>query len=80
WDGSGYPHGLAGNDIPYLARIVAVADSYDAMSSDRPYRPGMEDNKLDGIIRSGAGKQWDPDVVEAFFRARDDIRAISGRA
>ncbi|HVA50034.1 MAG TPA: HD domain-containing phosphohydrolase [Pirellulales bacterium] len=79
WDGSGYPHGLAGTDIPYLARIVAVADSYDAMSSDRPYRPGMEDNKLDGIIRSGAGKQWDPDVVEAFFRVRDDIRAISGR-
>ena len=79
WDGSGYPHGLTGTDIPYLARIVAVADSYDAMASDRPYRPGMEDGKLDGIIRSGAGKQWDPDVVEAFFRVRDDIRAISGR-
>lgn len=80
WDGRGYPHGLAGADIPYLARIVAVADSYDAMASDRPYRPGMEDGKLDGIIRSGAGKQWDPDVVDAFFRARDDIRAISGRS
>jgi putative nucleotidyltransferase with HDIG domain len=79
WDGSGYPHGLDGEKIPYLARIVAVADSYDAMASDRPYRPGMEDSALDEIIRSGAGKQWDPHVVEAFFRARDDIRAISGR-
>ena len=79
WDGSGYPNGLAGEDIPYLARIAAVADAYDAMASDRPYRPGMEDERLDEIIRTGAGKQWDPDVVAAFFRARDDIRAISGR-
>ncbi|HET6882741.1 MAG TPA: HD domain-containing phosphohydrolase [Pirellulales bacterium] len=79
WDGSGYPHGLAREDIPYLARIVAVADSYDAMASDRPYRPGMEDERLDQIIRSGAGQQWDPKIVEAFFRAREDIRAISGR-
>lgn len=80
WDGTGYPHGLAGTEIPFLARIVAVADAYDAMASDRPYRAGMEDDKLDSIIRSGAGRQWDPDVVEAFFRARDDIRAISGRS
>jgi putative nucleotidyltransferase with HDIG domain len=79
WDGSGYPFGLAGTNIPFLARIVAVADAYDAMSSDRPYRKGMEDAKLDGIFRTGAGKQWDPDVVEAFFAARDDIRAISQR-
>jgi len=79
WDGRGYPHGLAGEEIPYLARIVAVADAYDAMASDRPYRAGMDDDKLDSIIRSGAGQQWDPRVVEAFFSARDDIRAISGR-
>ncbi|HVX13735.1 MAG TPA: HD-GYP domain-containing protein [Pirellulales bacterium] len=79
WDGSGYPHGLAGEDIPYLARIVAVADSYDAMASDRPYRSGMADERLDEIIRAGAGQQWDANVVKAFFRARDDIRAISGR-
>lgn len=79
WDGTGYPHGLAAEGIPYLARIVAVADAYDAMASDRPYRAGMEDEKLDAIIRKGAGQQWDPQVVEAFFRARDDIRAISSR-
>lgn len=79
WDGKGYPYGLSGTNIPYLARIVAVADAYDAMSSDRPYRKGMEDEKLDAIFRGGAGKQWDPDVVAAFFAARDDIRAISLR-
>jgi len=79
WDGKGYPYGLSGTNIPFLARIVAVADAYDAMSSDRPYRKGMEDAKLDAIFRAGSGKQWDPDVVDAFFRARDDIRAISLR-
>lgn len=79
WDGKGYPHGLAAEQIPFLARIVAVADAYDAMASDRPYRAGMDDDKLDSIIRAGAAKQWDPQVVEAFFAARDDIRAISGR-
>jgi HD-GYP domain-containing protein (c-di-GMP phosphodiesterase class II) len=79
WDGSGYPHALAGENIPYLARIAAVADSYDAMASDRPYRAGMADEKLDEIIRAGAGQQWDPTVVAAFFRVREDIRAISGR-
>lgn len=79
WDGKGYPFGLSGTNIPYLARIVAVADAYDAMASDRPYRKGMEDEKLDNIFRNGAGVQWDPDVVAAFFRCRDDIRKISQR-
>ncbi|MEX2561498.1 MAG: hypothetical protein WD403_16355 [Pirellulales bacterium] len=58
---------------------MAFADAYYAMAIDRPYRAGMEDFKLDAIIRAGAGQQWDPRVVEAFFRVRDDIRAISGR-
>jgi HD-GYP domain-containing protein (c-di-GMP phosphodiesterase class II) len=79
WDGSGYPEGLAGEDIPYLARIVAVADAFDAMSSDRPYRRGMPDEKLDTVLREGAGVQWDARVVEAFFRARDDVRDIALR-
>jgi HD-GYP domain-containing protein (c-di-GMP phosphodiesterase class II) len=77
WDGKGYPYGLTGTNIPYLARIVAVADAFDAMSSDRPYRKGMPDDKLDAIFQAGAGKQWDPDVVAAFFRAREDIRKIT---
>lgn len=80
WDGKGYPHGLAGESIPLLARIVAVADSFDAMSSDRPYRSGMAEERLDAILRDGAATQWDAEVIAAFFRARDDIREISRRA
>jgi putative nucleotidyltransferase with HDIG domain len=77
WDGHGYPRALASHDIPFFARIVAVADAFDAMGSDRPYRQGMPEAKLDAILREGSGTQWDPAVIEAFFRARDDIRAIS---
>jgi HD-GYP domain-containing protein (c-di-GMP phosphodiesterase class II) len=79
WDGSGYPFGLAGEEIPFFARIVAVADACDAMSSDRPYRKGMGDDRLDTILREGAGLQWDPRVIEAFFAAREEIRVV-GRA
>jgi putative nucleotidyltransferase with HDIG domain len=79
WDGKGYPFGMAGTNIPLLARIAAVADAYDAMSSDRPYRKGMDDEKLNAVIREGAGQQWDPNVVDAFFHARDDIREIAAR-
>jgi len=79
WDGGGYPRGLAGEAIPLMARIVAVADAFDAMGSDRPYRKGMPEEKLDSILRAGAGKQWDAQVTDAFFRARGDIREISGR-
>ncbi len=76
WDGRGYPSGMKGDEIPLLARIVGVADAFDAMSSDRPYRKGMPDEKLDAILRDGAGKQWDAQVVEALFCARDDVRQI----
>jgi HD-GYP domain-containing protein (c-di-GMP phosphodiesterase class II) len=74
WDGSGYPHNLAGTDIPYLARICAVADAFDAMSSDRPYRKGMPDEKVDTIFHEGRGNQWDAEIVDAFFAVRDEIR------
>jgi HD-GYP domain-containing protein (c-di-GMP phosphodiesterase class II) len=77
WDGGGYPHNLDAERIPFAARIVAVADAYDAMSSDRPYREGMSQEKIEQILHNGAGKQWDPDIVEAFFKAKDDIRGIS---
>jgi HD-GYP domain-containing protein (c-di-GMP phosphodiesterase class II) len=76
WDGSGYPDKLAGEDCPKLARIVAVADSIDAMSSDRPYRKGIPDAKLDAILRQGAGKQWDARIVDAVFQVRDELRRI----
>lgn len=77
WDGAGYPSRLGSQQIPLAARIVAVADSYDAMSSDRPYRKGMPEEKIEKIFRSGAGRQWDPEVIDAFFRAADDIRMIA---
>jgi HD-GYP domain-containing protein (c-di-GMP phosphodiesterase class II) len=76
WDGSGYPHGLQLEESPLLARIVAVADSIDAMSSDRPYRKGIPDEKLDIILREGAGSQWDPQVINAAFQVRDELRRI----
>lgn len=76
WDGKGYPHGLAGEEIPQIARIMAVADAYDAMTSDRPYRNGMPDEKVDGIFKQGAGAHWDQAVVDAYFRAKEDIEAI----
>ena len=59
WNGKGYPFGLSGEEIPFFARIVSVADAFDAMSSDRPYRKGIPDEQLDAILREGAGKQWD---------------------
>ena len=76
WDGRGYPHGLSGEDIPQIARIMAVADAYDAMTSDRPYRAGMPDEKVDDIFRDGTGDYWDPEVVAAYFRAKKDIEQI----
>lgn len=76
WDGSGYPARLKGEQIPLLARIVAVADAYDAMGSDRPYRKGLPDEKIEAILREGAGKQWDPQVVSAFFAAINDLRKL----
>lgn len=76
YDGSGYPAGLAGAEIPLMARILAVADAYDAMTSSRPYRVGMPKAKADAILRDGAGKQWDATVVEALAAAHQDIDQI----
>lgn len=77
WDGKGYPHGLSGEGIPLLARIAAVADAYDAMTSDRPYRKGMPQEKVEMIFRDGSGVHWDPRVIDAFFACRDDILKIA---
>ena len=77
WDGTGYPCKLAGEAIPYEARILAVADSFDAMSSSRPYRQRLSPLKIDQILKDGAGKQWDPDIIEALFACRADVEAIA---
>ena len=72
WDGGGYPHGLCGAATPLLARILAVADAFSAMTTDRPYRKGMTETKALGILRDGIGTQWDPACVDAFLEARKE--------
>lgn len=67
WDGKGYPHGLRSNQIPLLARILAVADAYDAMTQDRPYRQAMARRDAILEIKENAGKQFDPEVVRIFL-------------
>ncbi len=70
WDGGGYPDGLVGEAIPLGARIVAVADSFDAMTTDRPYRKALPLEQVWETLRTGAGTQWDPAVVDAFISAQ----------
>lgn len=70
WDGQGYPDRLAGHAIPFGARVIAVADSFDAMTSDRPYRPGMAPERAEQILRDGRAMQWDAQIVNAFLRSR----------
>jgi putative nucleotidyltransferase with HDIG domain len=67
WDGTGYPRGLKGEDIPLAARIVAIVDAYHAMISDRPYRPAMAKEKAKRVLRNGAGSQFDPFLVDIFL-------------
>jgi HD-GYP domain-containing protein (c-di-GMP phosphodiesterase class II) len=66
WDGSGYPRGLKDEQIPLAARIFAVIDVWDALRSDRPYRPAWDEERVHEHIRAGAGSHFDPQVVEAF--------------
>jgi HD-GYP domain-containing protein (c-di-GMP phosphodiesterase class II) len=68
WDGGGYPDGLSGTDIPIGARIICVADAFDAMTSDRPYRRAMSAEAAIEEVRRNAGGQFDPNVVAAFER------------
>jgi putative two-component system response regulator len=67
WDGAGYVDGLAGADIPILARVVSIVDAFDAMSSDRPYRRALPQRVVMKRLSDGAGKQWDPDIIQAFL-------------
>ncbi len=67
WDGGGYPGGLMGDDIPLVGRIVSVADVFDALTHDRPYKPAWPVEQAVALIRSASGSQFDPRVVDAFF-------------
>jgi putative two-component system response regulator len=66
WDGTGYPDKLAGEAIPLGSRVIAVADAFDAMTTDRPYRKALSSNQAWETLRQGAGDQWDKAVIEAF--------------
>ncbi|MBW6486309.1 MAG: response regulator [Syntrophobacterales bacterium] len=77
WDGGGYPDGFAGNDIPPLARIMAVADSFDAMTSDRPYRKGLHHETAIYDIKTNKNKQFDKKIVDVFLGILEDDNSFS---
>lgn len=79
WDGSGYPQGLAGNDIPLVGRLMAVADVYDALISRRVYKPAYRHEEAVSIIVEGKGKHFDPCLVEIFLEQAEEFRAIALR-
>src|SRR5690606_15166194 len=73
WDGHGYPLGLKGQDIPIIARIISVADTYDAMTSDRAYRKALPHDVAVNEIRRCSNSQFDPDVAHPFLEAIEDL-------
>ena len=79
WDGSGYPRGLAGTDIPQFGRIVAVADVFDALTSERPYKKAWTLEEACSHLRNGSGHHFDPECVTAFFHDLDQVLAIRQR-
>jgi putative two-component system response regulator len=79
WDGSGYPQGLAGESIPISARLMALADVYDALISARVYKPAFSHEKAVEIIRAGWGKHFDPLIADAFFEIEEEFRSIAAQ-
>lgn len=79
WDGSGYPDGLAGEEIPLAARIVGIADVYDALRSQRPYKHAWSHRDAVDYIAKGAGRQFDPDLVRIFLELADEFEEVSER-
>ncbi len=79
WDGKGYLHGLKGEQIPIEARIVSVADVYDAVSSKRPYKEAFSETKCQAIIREGKGSQFDPEIVDVFLHSIGAIVDIKNK-
>ncbi len=76
WDGGGYPEGLHGEEIPLSARIVAVADTYDALGNWRPYKPAFPQKECERLLRQASGTQLDPSVVDVFFCSIERILAV----
>jgi putative two-component system response regulator len=79
WDGSGYPEGLSGDAIPISARLMALADVYDALISRRIYKEGMSHTQAVTLIQKGRAQHFDPDIVDAFLAIQDEFQAIAAR-
>ena len=79
WDGNGYPYGLKRDEIPLSARIVAVADVYDALTTERRYKRSYSHQEARDLIVQEKGKQFDPELVEAFLEVEDQFNAIRDR-
>jgi putative two-component system response regulator len=77
WDGSGYPEGLHGESISLLGRIMAIADVYDALISQRPYKPPFTHGEAVSFVARSKGTHFDPDLVEAFLRVHEEFRKIA---
>jgi putative two-component system response regulator len=76
WDGTGYPHGLEGTEIPLQGRIMAIVDVYDALLSWRPYKDAFTDDEAILIITAKAGNHFDPKIVEVFVEVKDQFKAV----
>jgi putative two-component system response regulator len=79
WDGAGYPDRLAGDTIPWPARLLALVDSYDGLTSARPHRPALSHVAASAVIVAERGAQFDPDVVDAFLECADEWPAMALR-
>ncbi len=76
WNGSGYPQALAGEAIPLEGRIAAVADAFDALTNERPYRPAFPVSAAVAVISSERGSHFDPDVLDSFLEVLPEVKAI----
>jgi len=79
WDGTGYPHGLAGTDIPLQGRIMAIVDVYDALVSERPYKKAFSADEAVAIIMENKGLHFDPDIADVFYSIRDQFEEVNKR-
>jgi len=80
WDGTGYPHGLAGEAIPVEGRIVALADVFDALTSERPYKPAYEVDHAIALMRDERGRHFDPEYLDVFLAVVDEVVGVVGSA
>ncbi len=79
WDGSGYPNGLKGEEIPFIARVMAIADVYDALVTERPYKKPIPHEEAVAVIAAGAGTHFDPRLVDVFLGCESEFKAIARR-